>query len=380
MEWAYAIAPKAHIVLLADASGRDAGRAGPAEPDEGHRLGASAATRRAPSSRCRSAPTSRRSAAARRKTQFARFDQTFIAGQAKGDTFFASSGDDGSVGVIRSHRASTVGSLPEVCYPNVSPYVTSVGGTQVQYNWTWNPTTRTSRSSPTAAEIPPTSPGRRRQRANRCGTRAGLSIATGGGLSSVYPRRRIPERCRGRRRQPSWRARSRWNAAVNGGVLVYHTYFPSIEGPPAWGVFGGTSASSPQVAALTAIANAARKVANKGPIGDLNTVIYGSGFNHATCLPRHRPPDLRHRNPERRPGQQPNLGSRRRRKPGARPGHGLPDDRRLRPDDRLGLTQGNRVHRGARRLLSASPQADWHVKEGPPLGGSSCATTPSTGR
>ena len=46
-----------------------------------------------------------------------------------------------------------------------------------------------------------------------------------------------------------------WNAAVNGGVLVYHSYFPKSSGPPAWGVFGGTSASSPQVAALTAIAN-----------------------------------------------------------------------------------------------------------------------------
>ena len=49
-----------------------------------------------------------------------------------------------------------------------------------------------------------------------------------------------------------------WNAAVNGGVLVFHSYFPQIEGNPAWGVFGGTSASSPQVAAVTAIANQAR--------------------------------------------------------------------------------------------------------------------------
>ena len=111
-----------------------------------------------------------------------------------------------------------------------------------------------------------------------------LSIATGGGLSSVYPRPAFQNGVAGIVGSHRGVPDLSWNAAVNGGVLVYHTYFPSIEGPPAWGVFGGTSASSPQVAALTAIANAARKVANKGPIGDLNTVIYGSGFNHATAF------------------------------------------------------------------------------------------------
>ena len=65
--------------------------------------------------------------------QFAKFDQTFKKGLAKGDTFLASSGDNGSVGVIRAHRASATSDVPQVSYPNVSPYVTSVGGTQRQY-------------------------------------------------------------------------------------------------------------------------------------------------------------------------------------------------------------------------------------------------------
>ena len=215
--------------------------------------------------------------------QFDRFDQTFIAGQAKGDTFFASSGDDGSTGVIRSHRASTVGSLPDVSYPNVSPYVTSVGGTQLQDNWKWVPTTNK-----------PYLPDGSREPAYFAWTadvggepvwnEGWLSIATGGGLSSVYPRPAFQNGVAGVVGSHRGVPDLSWNAAVNGGVLVYHTYFPSIEGPPAWGVFGGTSASSPQVAALTAIANAARKAASKGPIGDLNTVIYGSGFNHASAF------------------------------------------------------------------------------------------------
>ena len=75
-----------------------------------------------------------------------------------------------------------------------------------------------------------------------------------------------------------------WDAAVNGGVLVYYSYFPQIEGPPAWGVFGGTSSSSPQVAALTAIGNQARATAGKGPIGNLNAVIYSHSFNRSVAF------------------------------------------------------------------------------------------------
>ena len=75
-----------------------------------------------------------------------------------------------------------------------------------------------------------------------------------------------------------------WNAAVNGGVLVFHSYFPRAEGPAAWGVFGGTSASSPQVAALTAVANQARAAAGKPGIGDLNSVIYSAGFDRSAAF------------------------------------------------------------------------------------------------
>ena len=103
-----------------------------------------------------------------------------------------------------------------------------------------------------------------------------------------------------------------WNAAVNGGVLVYHSYFPSIEGPPAWGVYGGTSASSPQAAALTAIGNQARKAAGKAPDrqpeqGDLQRLV-----RQGRRLQRHRAARLRH-HAERVPGQQPDLGHRGRR-------------------------------------------------------------------
>jgi len=70
-----------------------------------------------------------------------------------------------------------------------------------------------------------------------------------------------------------------WNAAVNGGVLVY-TSFPGVR--LGWHTVGGTSASSPQLAGLVALANQLRAQAGKGPVGYLNPRLYqmpASDFN-----------------------------------------------------------------------------------------------------
>ena len=121
------------------------------------------------------------------KNAFARFDQTFSRGQAKGDTFLSSSGDDGSVGVTRAHKQTATAPDPEVSYPNVSPYVTSVGGTQVQSGWTWNPSQDKpfnddgSRNPLYWAWTPSGS-------SEAVWNESWASIATGGGLSTVYPR------------------------------------------------------------------------------------------------------------------------------------------------------------------------------------------------
>jgi subtilase family serine protease len=52
-----------------------------------------------------------------------------------------------------------------------------------------------------------------------------------------------------------------WNAAVNGGVDVYITAYPAFNWgntTGCWTIFGGTSAATPQTAALVALVNAAR--------------------------------------------------------------------------------------------------------------------------
>ncbi len=61
-----------------------------------------------------------------------------------------------------------------------------------------------------------------------------------------------------------------YNAAVDGGVLVVYGGF----GFPVLFIVGGTSAGSPQWAGIAALANQARANLSKGPIGDLNPVLY----------------------------------------------------------------------------------------------------------
>ncbi len=277
VQWAYAMAPKAHIVLVATPPAETQGVQG--LPNLMKAIDWAVA--RYPSGTVFSMSFGTDESAFggnSAKAQFAKFDQTFQRGLAKKDTFFSSAGDTGSVGVTRAHRATATSPDPQVSYPNVSPYVTSVGGTQVQSGWTWDPT----------QDVPFLADGSRNPAyfnwtaggdSEAVWNESWESIATGGGLSRVYGRpayqNSVAATVGTHRGVPDLA----WNAAVNGGVLTYISFFPSIEGPPYWGVYGGTSAASPQAAALTAVANQARAVAGKAPIGDLNSVIYSAAFS-----------------------------------------------------------------------------------------------------
>lgn len=283
VQWAYAMAPKAHIVLLATPPAETQGVQG--LPNLMKAIDWAVATYPSGSVFSMSFGTDEQAfgSKAAAAAQFAKFDATFQRGLAKRDTFFSSSGDTGSVGVVRSHRASTTGSTPEVSYPNVSPYVTSVGGTQVQSGWTWNPT----EDKPflgTGARNPAYWSWTAGGHTEAVWNESWAGIATGGGLSTIYGRPAFQDPVTSVVGASRGVPDVAWDAAVNGGVLVFHSYFPEIEGSPAWGVFGGTSSSSPQVAAVTSIANQARAAAGKLPIGDLNSVIYSPSFSRSTAF------------------------------------------------------------------------------------------------
>lgn len=153
--------------------------------------------------------------------------------------------------------------------------MTAVGGTQLQYGWTWDPTSDVpflADGSYNPAYFASAAGGDR----NDVWNESWLPAASGGGPSAIYPR-------------PSWQAGLlpdagnhrlvpdvAWNAAVDGGVLVYISAYPAYNGPAGFYIYGGTSAATPQVAALTALANEQRRVEMKPPLGNINPALYAS--------------------------------------------------------------------------------------------------------
>jgi subtilase family serine protease len=282
IEWAYALAPAAHIVLLAVPPAETQGV--PGLPNLMKAI--DKAIDRFPSGTVFSmsfgTDESAFGGASAAKAQFARFDQTFAKGVAKGDSFFSSSGDAGSVGVTRAHRQTATSPDPQVSYPNVSPYVTSVGGTQLQYGWTWDPTS----DMPYLADgsLNPDyfawNAGGSTEPVDNEGWAA---LTTGGGISTVYARPSYQDGVASVVGSHRGVPDVAWNSSVNGGVLVYTSFFPGVN-RLGWHVYGGTSASSPQVAALTAVGNQHRKAASKAPLGNLNPVIYGAGFPRGSAF------------------------------------------------------------------------------------------------
>lgn len=268
IEWAYAIAPHAHIVLLAVPPAETEGVQGFPNLFKGISQEIDATPSGTVFSMSFGVTEQTFGGAAQAQTS--KFDAVFQKGIAKGDSFFASSGDSGSLGVAKQHRDTATYSFPVDGWPASSPYVTAVGGTQLQYGWTWNPQSDVAFNADGSfnpAYWDWTAGGN----LNVVWNESWLPAATGGGPSAIYGR-------------PSWQTTLpgqgnhrlvpdvAWNAAVNGGVLVYTSFFPNVN-RVGWHIYGGTSAGSPQVAALTALA---AQRAGHG-LGNVDSAIYGSG-------------------------------------------------------------------------------------------------------
>jgi subtilase family serine protease len=269
IEWAYAIAPLAHIVLIGVPPAETEGVQG--FPNLFKAISDQIDANPAGTVFSMSFGVTEETFGGAAQNQTAKFDAVFRKGIAKGDTFFASSGDSGTLGVSKQQRDSRTYDHPTAGWPASSPYVTAVGGTQLQYGWTWNPQSDvafTADGNYNPDYWQSTAGGN----TNVVWNESWLPAATGGGPSAIYPR-------------PSWQAGVlpdqgdhrlvpdvAWNAAVNGGVLVYTSFFPSVS-RVGWHIYGGTSAASPQVAALTALA--AQKAGHG--LGNVNPAIYAAG-------------------------------------------------------------------------------------------------------
>jgi subtilase family serine protease len=202
----------------------------------------------------------------------------FTAAAANGVTMFASSGDGGTANIIKTPvKNPTTVPYPTVEWPASDPLVTSVGGTYL----CTNPTTGTgvdTTDPPVNCQSPNT--------AREVGW-----IAAGGGFSHVFAKPSF---------QNTLPAGSTAIGAFRGvpdiasqassrtGVLVYitnpgYTGIICPSGNPCssgWYVVGGTSASSPEWAGMTAIAD---QIAGHG-LGNINQKLYtlASGPNYGT--------------------------------------------------------------------------------------------------
>lgn len=188
-------------------------------------------------------------------SQFQQAHQNYVAAAAQGFTVLASAGDSGANN--GSYAFANAG------FPASDPYVTAVGGTQglplgnlVTLSGSCAP--------PSASACPPVGYG-----AEQVWNEAWITAAGGGAVSAFFP-------------QPSYQAgfgysgRAEpdvaYNAAVDGGVLVYYSALGGTQA--GFYVVGGTSAGSPQWAGIFALADTARAAKGKKPIGFANTALY----------------------------------------------------------------------------------------------------------
>src|SRR5260370_13363099 len=203
--------------------------------------------------------------------QVTQAQSNYVTGVAAGDTFFASTGDSGA----------TFGTtIPMGNFPSSDVHNTGVSGTQgLPYNATGTlqpcPTsTPFSCTSGLSAYHGPCVIGRTvppncvadGYGGEQVWNEAQFAAATGGAPSILFG---VPSYQSGlglTGRGPD----VAYNAAIDGGVLVVYGGF----GSPVLFIVGGTSAGSPQWAGIARLANQARAMASKGPIGDLNPTLY----------------------------------------------------------------------------------------------------------
>ena len=179
---------------------------------------------------------------------------------------FGATNDQGVTGSIRTRAGGELYYHRVVQWPASDPLVTGVGGTAIHLNaagertgpdtaWndTWNPAVA-ALGPPCAA--PP------------------LPWASSGGVSTIFTRPAyqdgVSRIVHGRRGLPD----ISMNAAISDGVLLYE----SLQGPGTWGAGGGgTSAATPEFAAIIAIAD---QMAHKR-LGLINPYLYRLERRHA---------------------------------------------------------------------------------------------------
>ncbi len=269
LQWAHAMAPDAKLVLIAANPAETEGVQGFPSMFKGEQY---AIAHYPGSVISQSFAVTEQSFNAAAMQQVALFDQVYQQAVANHVTVVSASGDSGTANIDKQGR---VYPFPTAQWPASDPLVTAAGGTWLQFGWTWNP------SSPTDLSFTNT-PG---SRTEPVWNEPFLPAATGGGRSVLYTTPSFQSGIsqgllNGRRGLPDLS----WNAAVDGGALVY-TSFGGVR--VGWHIIGGTSASTPQLAAMVALTNQLADQNHTSHVGYLNPLLYklsASDFNDIVPL------------------------------------------------------------------------------------------------
>jgi subtilase family serine protease len=222
------------------------------------------------------------------------FHQIFQKATDAGMTLLAATGDNGTAGA--NLEVTSMMDIRSPGYPATDPLITAVGGTALEYGWKWDPQGTVgdymdckSRQNLQKAADPTVTPTACPQDLLNATVVSGSRIETvwnegwalaagGGGVSDVFEapeyQALIPAGAKqlvsGHRGIPD----VSMNAAINGGVVTYGSY----EAKP-WSSTGGTSAATPEMAALVALAGqrASDLLGRQVGIGSLNRILYGLG-------------------------------------------------------------------------------------------------------
>ena len=274
LQWAHAIAPGADIVLVA---------ANPAETQGVQGFPCIFAGEQWAISHYPGAVMSQSFAVTEQSfhnaapSQVAKYRSVYKQAAAAGVTVFGSSGDSGTANGDKQGRLFP---FPTVNWPSSDPLVTSAGGTWLQYGWTWDPTISADQyyACLSTASDPSTCDAQYLNSVSGSKTEAvwkedWLPAAGGGGRSALFPTPAFQAGIsqsvlQGSRGLPDLS----WNAAVDGGVLVHLGFLGGANN--GFYIFGGTSAASPQLAGVVALANQARAAAGKSSVGYLNPLLY----------------------------------------------------------------------------------------------------------